>query len=99
MERWLGCRKKGHYVMFQLSFRVALVLAVALFPSVEACAQYARKNAITEAVSKTRQGVITLKVTKENSYGNKRSVAGSGFVVDERGYAITNHHVIADALR
>ena len=85
--------------MVKLPFRVGLVVAVLLFASVEAHAQYRRGNAITEAVAKTRMGVITLKVTKDSAYGGKKTIAGAGFVVDERGYVITNHHVIADASR
>jgi serine protease Do len=87
--------------MIKFPFRIALVVVVALLasPTVgSARAQYVRRNAITEAVAKTRMGIVTLKVTKDNGY-DTRSVAGSGFIVDERGYAITNHHVIADALR
>jgi serine protease Do len=88
--------------MVKLPFRVALVVAVALWASAEARPEaptYSRRNAITEAVAKTRMGVITLDVTKDGTYGGKRSIAGSGFVVDERGYALTNYHVIADASR
>jgi serine protease Do len=87
--------------MVKLPFRVALVCAVALLASVEvqAANPYSRRNAITEAVAKTKMGVITLDVTKVDNYGGKRAVAGSGFVVDENGYALTNYHVIADASR
>ena len=97
-ERRLGCRK-GQNNMVKLPFRVGLVVAVLLFASVEAHAQYRRGNAITEAVAKTRMGVITLKVTKDSPYGGKKTIAGAGFVVDERGYVVTNHHVIVDASR
>jgi serine protease Do len=87
--------------MVKLPFRVALV-AVALWASIapaDAANPYSRRNAITEAVSKTKMGVITLDVTKYNAYNDKTAVAGSGFVVDERGYALTNYHVIANATR
>ena len=83
--------------MVKIPFRIALVVALALFASVEARAQYSRRNAITEAVAKTRNGVVTLKVTKESTYGGKKTIVGAGFVVDARGFVITNHHVIADA--
>jgi serine protease Do len=76
---------------------LALVVAAAL-ATPQAHAQYVRRTAIVEAVAKTREGIITLKVIKDGGYG-KREVVGTGVVVDERGYAITNAHVVADASR
>ncbi len=81
--------------MIKLSSRVVLV---ALFVSVacvtEVQAQYVRKNAIVEAVNKTKGGIVTLKVQRDS-----REIVGTGVVIDERGFVITNYHVIKGATR
>jgi serine protease Do len=59
-------------------------------------AEYNRRTAIVEAVQKTRQGIVTVKVERRGSWGRKE-VVGSGVLVDERGYLITNCHVVAAA--
>jgi serine protease Do len=64
----------------------------------EAKGQYARRTPIVEAVEKTRHGIVTLRVTRSSEWGGKRGgLVGTGVIVDERGYVITNHHVVADA--
>ena len=77
--------------------RLAVVLVFGFSVS-DAQGQYVRKNAIVEAVARTREGIVTLKVTRDGTYG-KREIVGTGVIIDERGYMITNHHVIADASR
>jgi serine protease Do len=75
----------------------ALVLMAELFLSASLTrAKYERRTAIVDAVQKTRDGIVTLKVTSLGENG-KRTVVGTGVVVDERGYLITNRHVIAHA--
>jgi serine protease Do len=64
----------------------------------EAKGQFSRRTPIVNAVEKTRKGIVTLKVVKNSSWGGKRDVVGTGVIVDERGYLITNHHVIDNAL-
>ncbi|HKB41562.1 MAG TPA: trypsin-like peptidase domain-containing protein, partial [Gemmataceae bacterium] len=59
----------------------------------EAKGQYNRRTAVVEAVEKTRGGVIVVKVEKKSQWGRKE-VIGTGIIVDERGYAITNRHVV-----
>ncbi len=77
--------------------RTALVLAAGLFLLAgPARAEYVRRTAIVEAVNKTKDGIATLKVTKSGDYGS-RTIVGTGVVVDERGFLITNHHVIDKA--
>jgi serine protease Do len=77
--------------------RIALVLAAGLFLSAGlARAEYERRTAIVEAVDRTRDGIVTLNVTRSGGLGKRTSV-GTGVIVDERGYLITNHHVIANA--
>jgi serine protease Do len=78
-------------------YRVALLGAIALLcaPGL-AMAQYARKTAIVQAVDKTKAAIITLKVVKQSDWG-RNTISGTGVIVDERGFAITNHHVVKDA--
>jgi serine protease Do len=59
-------------------------------------ADYSRRNPIVEAVEKTDAGVITLKVTRRSEWARKQ-IMGTGVIVDERGYAITNAHVVERA--
>jgi serine protease Do len=78
---------------------IALVLAAGLFlVAGQARGQYERRTAIVEAVDRTRDGIATLKVTKPGDWG-KRTVVGTGVIVDERGFLITNHHVIDTATK
>jgi serine protease Do len=60
--------------------------------------QYARKNAIVEAVSKTKDAIVSLKVTRDAGFA-KREIVGTGVMIDERGYLVTNYHVIDGAVR
>jgi serine protease Do len=62
----------------------------------EARAQYSRKTPIVEAVRKTKDAIVTIKVDKKGVNGRKETVA-TGVIVDERGYVVTNRHVIAAA--
>jgi serine protease Do len=77
---------------------VALALLVVGGAGTEGKAQYSRRTPIVEAVEKTRKGIVTLKVTKATGYG-RREVVGTGVIVDERGYLVTNCHVVAAAER
>jgi len=60
----------------------------------EAHAQYSRKTPIVEAVQKTRAGIVTIRAHRP---GGRKDVLGAGVIIDERGYIITNRHVIASA--
>jgi serine protease Do len=64
----------------------------------ETRAEYSRRTPIVEAVCKTRDGIVTIKVEKRGNWG-KKEVVGTGVVVDERGYVVTNRHVVAGADR
>jgi serine protease Do len=64
----------------------------------EARGQYSRRTPIVEAVQKTRAGIVSVKAEKKGSWGRKET-AGTGVIVDERGYVVTNAHVVASAER
>jgi serine protease Do len=76
----------------------ALVAAALGGAGTEAPAQYVRRTPVVEAVQKTRGAIVTIKVELRGS-GSKKEVVGTGVVVDERGYAVTNRHVIKGAER
>jgi serine protease Do len=62
----------------------------------EAKAEYTRRTPIVEAVQKTKAGIVTIRVDKP---GHSRETIGTGVLVDERGYVVTNRHVIHGGLR
>ena len=75
----------------------AVLLGIFLVGAVpQAHAQYSRKSPIVEAVRKTRDAIVTIKVEKRSSSGT-RDVVGTGVVIDERGVVVTNRHVVAGA--
>jgi S1-C subfamily serine protease len=59
------------------------------------------ESALTETFSKVSPGVVTLIVQAQRLDGNGRVVRetnlGSGVIIDERGYLVTNEHVVRDA--
>ena len=69
-------------------------------------AQYQRRNAIVEAVAKTRDAVVDIRTltripsSLDSSSGRVRGL-GSGVLIDPRGYLVTNFHVVkgVDAIR
>jgi serine protease Do len=62
-------------------------------------AQHARRTPIVEAVEKTQGAIATLKVEKKGNFGRGADLVGTAVIVDERGYAVTNRHVIFSAAR
>jgi serine protease Do len=77
---------------------VALVMAAVGGAGTEGRAQHPRRTPVVEAVQKTRGAIVTVRVELRGS-GGKKEVVGTGVVVDERGYAVTNRHVIKGADR
>jgi serine protease Do len=80
--------------------RTALAVFVALLligAGIEnkARGQYSRRTPITEAVEKTKNSIVTIKVERQNNWG-RTEVVGTGVIVDDRGYIVTNHHVISN---
>src|SRR4051794_17469047 len=82
--------------MRKATFALALFVAFSLAAPLQA--QYSRRNAIVEAVDRTRDGIVTLRVNKTSDYGRK-AIVGTGVIVDERGYLITNAHVVEGATK
>lgn len=76
------------------SYQVSLVLLLSCMGSLPA--QYPRRTAIVEAVEKTREGIVTLKVLRDRGLG-KREIVATGVIIEESGYALTNYHVIQGA--
>ncbi len=54
---------------------------------------YPRRNPIVNAVQKTRNSIVTIKVPRAGT----RDTVGTGVIVDESGYVITNRHVVGGA--
>jgi serine protease Do len=77
--------------------RAALLGAVLLAGAPPAPAA-SRRTAVVEAVDKTRASVVAVKVEKRGNFG-KKEVLGAGVVIDERGYVVTNRHVVEGADR
>lgn len=82
--------------VFLLAGIVALAAVEGGGAGTEARAQYSRETPIVKAVRKVMGGVVSLKVEKRGSWGRKENV-GTGVIVDERGYLITNRHVVVAA--
>jgi serine protease Do len=83
---------------FGSAVAAALVAVLIGGAGTESRAQYCRRTPIVEAVQKTRNGIVTIKVARPGDAGHKDTV-GTGVIVDERGYVITNGHVVAGAER
>ena len=78
--------------------RAALAVLVAILlvgsgTANHAQGQYSRKTPITEAVEKTRNSIVTIKVERQGNWG-RNEVVGTGVIIDDRGYVVTNCHVV-----
>ncbi len=78
--------------------RVAAVLVVIGGAGTESQAQYNRRTPIVEAVAKTKASIVTIRVDKRTN-SSLKEVVGTGVIVDERGFVITNQHVVAGSER
>ena len=74
----------------------AWIAALCVLAGTQARAQYSRRTPIVEAVQKTRYSIVTVKVAKS---GRTRDTVGTGVIVDERGYVVTNRHVVHQGTR
>jgi serine protease Do len=85
--------------MRQLSARARTAAALAgllafLGSLTEAQAQHSRRSPVVEAVQKTRKSIVTIRVAKNHGGTVRNEVTGTGVVIDERGFIITNRHVV-----
>jgi serine protease Do len=59
-----------------------------------------RRSPTVKAVQRVKPSVVAVKVTLPGgSSGRSRDQTGTGLIIDERGYVVTNRHVIAGATR
>jgi serine protease Do len=72
-----------------LSLPLAALLLVPAAP-----AQHARQTPEVLALQKTKDAIVTIKVTFHGTSGNTKPVYGTGVVIDPRGYVVTNAHVV-----
>lgn len=78
------------------------VSAIALFVSTvlvssgagnEKQGTFSRRNPVVIAVQKTRNSIVSIRVPRAGT----RDMVGTGVIVDERGFVVTNRHVIGNA--
>src|SRR6516165_9458892 len=85
--------------MHTRNYRCAAALAALLLVGrAAAAAQDAkdlRRNATVRAVQKVKSSVVAVKVTQKLGGGRTKDAVGTGLIVDERGYLVTNCHVVA----
>ncbi len=93
---------------FVYGFGVALMLACVAAPAV--AKSNLRETPLVKAIKRCKASVVNIHSEKttynndslfSNSRGRKVNGMGTGIVVDERGYIVTNHHVVhgVDSLR
>jgi serine protease Do len=81
------------------------VVALSLFslgaaaPTVSAAEkEFNRETPLVLAIRKVKPSIISIKVERQGNWGKKEGI-GTGVIFDERGYAVTNRHVIGGAVR
>lgn len=79
---------------------IALAAAACLLlyhaPDIGLADVFGPSDPVAAVAAKSKSGVVMLKALKSNDWGT-RATLGSGVVVDDRGYVVTNHHVIEGA--
>src|SRR5438132_12250847 len=78
----------------------AWLVTVAILTSAlaaQARGQHSRRTPVVEAVEKTRAGIVTIKIEKKSNWGRTEKSVGTGVIVDEHGYVVSNRHVITGA--
>jgi len=87
-------RRKEDAMRNVITCRIALsfvVLALGAASRADGPEQFSRRNPITEAVKKTKQSIVCIRVPRP---GGGKDLIGAGVVIDERGIIITNRHVV-----
>src|SRR5438132_522357 len=70
---------------------VAVVVVVSTGAATEKNTPYPRRSPIVDAVQKTKASIVTVKVPRPS--GGK-DLIGTGVIIDERGFIVTNRHVV-----
>lgn len=73
------------------AFLLAICLAGPATATEPSKITYSRRNPIVEAVQKTKEAIVTIKAARP---GSAKDTVGTGVVIDERGFIVTNRHVI-----
>jgi serine protease Do len=80
------------------AFAASLAILVQVFNTALHAQEFNRETALVLAVQKVMPSVVSIKTEKNNSWGKKDGI-GTGVLVDERGFVVTNRHVITGAAR
>jgi serine protease Do len=72
------------------------VAAVAMIAALvtSAAAQESRQNATVKAVQKVKPSVVSIRVPNPVAKDGKKELIGTGLIIDERGYIVTNRHIV-----
>jgi serine protease Do len=76
----------------------AATFALFLTNAPQSQAQVKRETPIVLAVRKALPSVVAIRVERSNSWGRKEG-SGTGIIVDERGFVVTNYHVVGGGSR
>src|SRR5947209_7552259 len=60
--------------------------------------EFNRQNPIVLAVKKAMPSIVSIKVERHGQWGTREG-AGTGVIIDERGFVVTNRHVVGGASR
>jgi serine protease Do len=83
--------------MMRMRFSIPRVIALSLVslvlvPVASADEPFSRRSPVVEAVKKTRPGIVCVRAARP---GGGRDMIGTGVIVDERGFIVTNKHVVS----
>src|SRR5262245_38465206 len=73
----------------------AAFLVVVWAAGAEVRAQTARETPLVQALKKVRPSVVAIKRSYTNGRGQTKDSTGSGVIIDERGFIVTNAHVVS----
>jgi serine protease Do len=80
-----------HFWSWAAAPAVLMLCAVAESGAENTSIPYPRRNPIVDAVEKTKASIVTVKVARTNA---AKDTVGTGVIVDERGFILTNRHVV-----
>jgi serine protease Do len=88
-----------HTRNYRCAAALAALLLVGRAAAAEQDAKDLRRNATVRAVQKVKPSVVAVKVKQKLGGGRTKDAVGTGLIVDERGYIVTNCHVVAGNAR